>query len=62
MRIKNVVEKAQKVKVNDRYDCSVLECMQLINTYRDEPWDLCYEAFKFGYLQGSKAEKKALKN
>ena len=55
----NAVEKAEKMlgKVNNRYDLTANEMNDIYQKYKNDMVGLIGCAFRFGYLQGSKAVK-----
>ncbi len=57
--MKNSVEKAAEMaeKINGRYDLTMKEMDEMYQEYRHDLFSLIYCAFRFGYMQGSKAVK-----
>ena len=57
MYIKDAVLAGDRVKrvINPRYDMSVENMLQIRDTYNGKPIDCICAAFRFGYLQGTKA-------
>lgn len=55
----NAVEKAEKMlgKINNRYNLTAREMDEIYQEYNHDMFDLISCAFRFGYLQGSKAVK-----
>ena len=55
----NTVEKAEKMlgKINNRYTLTAREMDEIYQEYNHDMFDLISCAFRFGYLQGSKAVK-----
>lgn len=55
----NTVEKAEKMigKVNNRYNLTCKEMEEMYREYNHDIFNLISCAFRFGYLQGSKAVK-----
>lgn len=61
-RIKNVVEKAEKMrgKINPLYDISCYQLIELYDTSRGI-YEALSKAFRVGYMQGMKAAKQETK-
>lgn len=59
MSRRTVKEKIANVKVNPRYDASFKDTVEVLRLSK-EPFEMFHIAFRFGYLQGSKAAKKEL--
>lgn len=55
----NTVEKAEKMigKINNRYNLTCKEMEEMYQEYNHDIFNLISCAFRFGYLQGSKAVK-----
>lgn len=60
MARKTVQEKIANFRINSRYDANFQD-MEEILQFSNDPFRMFYIAFKYGYLQGSKAMKKELK-
>lgn len=59
-KMKSIMEKINKVKINRYYDINTEE-MTEIYTYSKGAFDLLHNAFTAGYMQGEKAEKARMK-
>ncbi len=57
-RVRDCVKLAKETKVNDRYCMTVEDTNKFYEAYRNDPWSLIFESFKFGYAQGRKAERR----
>lgn len=60
MARKSIIEKVEKLQVNPYYDASFKDLTELIEL-SGNMFLATAMAFRYGYLQGSKAAKKAVK-
>ncbi len=56
-RVKNCVKKADQVKINEYYDMTVENLQEIRDAYKNQLPSMLYAAFRFGYLQGQKAQR-----
>ena len=62
-KVKNTMELIRKTvgKIDSNYDMTVQNMTDIANA-SNEKFDLISNGFRFGYIQGMKAARKAMKN
>lgn len=55
---KTVQERIANIKINPNYAATVKDVLEVFQL--NEPYEVFHIAFRFGYLQGTKAAKKEL--
>lgn len=60
--MQNIIEKSKLMigKINPRYDMQIKEIDEICKN-SENPIDMIYDGFRFGYLQGMKAAKAEMK-
>lgn len=59
VNIDEQISKYQKYqeRVNFRWDSTQLETMQLLERYAADPFSLCHNSYKLGFMAGMRAAK-----